>query len=362
MNHRIPLFVALVAASLAAAGPALAAGPAMRMALVRDGSVCASVDGSPLRCFATGSSKPRLPVWSRDGNRIAFIDDGAPANALASLVVIDVHGQVQSRTALKPVASGEVRSGMRFVESLQWLSADRVVVSGSINPSSTEHLVVDLLRGGVVAEHVDDAGGASFSPDGQHVLTIDGAPHFSAPASRAPVLRLDGQELLKGLPADTAAMGRARWAADGNAFALAAQPASGPWRLVLGQVATGGARWVDLPFDWGAGSKAPTLFWSGTELHLQRLVPAPRTGAAAATAAAPGARAQSVEDWVWSGPLQAGAWKRAAVPALDPARAAAALRAAALAVSPVPGALDADLWCTGCALDRVARRSGADPD
>ncbi|MBB2486904.1 hypothetical protein H5407_16875 [Mitsuaria sp. WAJ17] len=121
------------------------------------------------------SSRARLPAWSRDGSRIAYIDDADPGSALAWLVVIDPQGRALSRLPIKPLAVGEGCSGMRFVESLEWLGSDRVVASGSLNPSSTESLVFDLGRNAVVAEYVDDGRGASFSPDGRHVLLVEGA-------------------------------------------------------------------------------------------------------------------------------------------------------------------------------------------
>ena len=363
MSRQLSTIAVAIGWSLAVGSLAAPPGPGIRIAAVRDGAVCVSVEGSALRCFGAASSKARLPVWSRDGTRIAYVEDANSQSALASLVVIDQHGQVQSRTAIKPVASGEVRSGMRFVEALDWVGSDRVVVSGSINPSSTESLLVDLLRGAVVGEYVDDARGASFSPDGKHVVTVDGAPHFTAPGARAPVLRLDGHEVLTGLHTDLSTAGRAKWSADGITFALAAQEASGRMRLVLGHAASNSARWVDLPFAVPATNKAPTLFWSGNDLHLQRTGTAARaTAGAAAVPAAPGARNLSIEDQVLSAGQRSGTWKRSAEPSVDPARAAAGLRSAVLAKPLQTGVRDVDVWCTGCALDRVSRRSGIDAD
>lgn len=310
-----------------------------------------------MRCLGTGLSKARLPVWSRDGTRIAYIDEADPASALAMLVVIDQHGQVQSRIAIKPIVKGEVPSGMRFVESLEWIGNDRVVASGSVNPSSTENLVFDLLTHSVVGEYIDDARGAAFSPDGRHVLLVDGSPHFAAAGTHAPALRLDGQEVLEGFHADSGVTGQVRWSADGTRFALTAHDATGKTRLVLGHAPTRSARWVDLPAAASDSDRTSALFWSGSRLHLQRL--STTVQASTGRMAGPGARSATTEEHVLDASQRASVWKRSTAAAVDPVRAAAELRSAALMGSLLTtGAKDADVWCSGCALDKVARRHG----
>ena len=356
--------LALVAgASLCVASSAAPPLSGMRIAAVRDGKVCVSLDGGALHCFGSAASKARLPAWSRDGTRIAYIDQSDPGAALAWLVVTNPNGQPLSRLPIKPLALGEVRSGMRFVESLEWLDSDRVVASGTINPSSTESLVFDLGRGAVVAEYVDDGRGASFSPDGRHVLLVEGAPHFSGPGGRAPVLSLNGQAVLADLHADPGAVGPVRWSADGTRFALTARDAAGRRRLVVGHAQTKAARWVDLPSPPSDADPAPELFWSGHELHVQRLVPVEkRERATEAKGKAPGARPLSVDDQVLSSDPRDGTWKRADKPAANPFQAAARLRSATLGHSLPADVQDADLWCRACALDQIARRRGAAAD
>lgn len=361
MNRLLSMMaVALVAgASLSAGSSAAPSLSGLRIAAVRDGQVCVSLDGGALHCFGTTASRARLPAWSRDGSRIAYFDDADPGSALAWLVVIDPQGRALTRLPIKPLAAGEVRSGMRFVESLEWLGSDRVVASGSLNPSSTESLVFDLGRNAVVAEYMDDGRGASFSPDGRHVLLVEGAPHFTSGDTRAPVLSLNGQAVLAGLPVDLSAIGPVRWSADGTRFALTARDASGLHRLVLGHAQTKAARWVDLPPAPSDAAPAPELFWSGHDLHVQRLVPGERQGAASeAKGSAPGARQLRMDDHVLSTDQRESRWKRVAEPAVNPVHAAATLRATTLGHSLPAGVLDADVWCKSCALDLVARRRG----
>jgi hypothetical protein len=336
----------------------------MRFASVRDGAVCVSVDGTALRCLTAEKSKARLPVWSRDGNRIAYVDEASPGSALAWLVVIDQHGQVLSRLAIKAVGNGEVRSGMRFVEALEWVAADRLVVSGSINPSSSEYLVFDLITGTVWGGYIDDARGAEFSPDGQHVLTVNGAAHFTARGARAPVLTLDDRPVVSGLNADLTSVGKPSWSADSRSFAIAARDAAGQMQVVLGEAASKTARWVHLPFSVAAADRAPILFWAGNELHIQRIVTAPlNTANGTSQMAKIGARNVAVEDYVLGVGTGGAAWKRVTKPVVAPAKAAATLRASVAATQRAASAQqDLDVWCSGCELDAVARRNPTTPD
>lgn len=352
--------MALAAGASLSAEPAAAAPlPGLRIAAVRDGQVCVSLDGGALRCFGQASSRARLPAWSRDGERVAYIDEAEPGAALAWLVVTGPQGQPLVRLPIKPLADGEVRSGMRAVEALEWLGSERVVVSGTLNPSSTESLVFDVGRAAVVAEYVDDGRGASFSPDGRHVLLVEGAPHFTGAQARAPVLSLDGKAVLEGLHADLAELGPVRWSTDGTRFALTARDAAGRHRLVLGHAQTSAAHWVDLPPSSPGASAAPALFWSGHELHVQRLVLVGKGRAAVQTArSAPGARQLGIEDQVLSAEQGRSAWKRVPEPVINPVRAAAQLRSAALGQALPAGVVDADVWCRACVLNQVARRRG----
>ncbi|MBB2486903.1 hypothetical protein H5407_16870 [Mitsuaria sp. WAJ17] len=173
------------------------------------------------------------------------------------------------------------------------------------------------------------------------------------------MLSLNGQAVLAGLLVDLAAIGPARWSADGTRFALTARDASGRHRLVLGHAQTKAARWVDLPPVKSDAAPAPELFWSGHDLHVQRLVPGERQGVASeAKGSAPGARQLRMDDHVLSTDQRDSSWKRVAEPAANPVHAAATLRATTQGHSLPAGVLDADVWCRSCALDLVARRRG----
>ena len=129
--------IQLVGAYAAIIGSAHAAQP-LHIAFVQDRAICTIIDSAPTNCFGAVNVQISLPVWSRDGTKIAYIENTNSAQALATLVIVDKFGQGLSRTAIKPLPNGEVRSGMRFVESVEWIGPEQVAVSGSVNPSTTE--------------------------------------------------------------------------------------------------------------------------------------------------------------------------------------------------------------------------------
>lgn len=343
---------------------------ATRITFVQNNAVCTVGASAVQRCLAASNLRVRLPVWSRDGNRIAYIEDTNSDRALSTLVVSDPFGQVLARVPLKPVARNEVRSGMRQVESIEWLTSDQIVVSGTINPSSTEHLVVNLLQLAVTSEYVDDGQGAAFSPDGKHVAVIEGAPHFASVSGRAPVLMVDGREVFTKFDADASNLGRPVWSADSSTVAVPLRNDSGKQGVVYLNIHNAASRWVDLPFaDQGRNGGAAAVFWSGGALHVQRkasVVPSKlgmgQSSAPDAASTGPGAAVTAVQDWTLQVSRTAAGWRQVQTPAVNPELAAQALRRQAAATRLPANARDVDVWCAACALDLVARRSGAAHD
>ena len=160
MNHARVLLALATVLALSSQQPAVAQ-PAGRAAVVKGKSLCL-VERTAANCLKPGLGDVRLPLWSKDGEKVAFIESTPATQALAMLRVVDRHGQSQLALPIKPVVHGETNSGMRAVESLQWVDAHRIAVSGSVNPSSQETLVVDLQQGSVSDEYIDDGGGLAL--------------------------------------------------------------------------------------------------------------------------------------------------------------------------------------------------------
>jgi hypothetical protein len=132
-----------------------------------------------------------LPVWSKDGTRIAYIADIDKHRALADLLVIDSHsGSKITDVLIRPVTTGEGED-MRFIETLEWLTPDKIVAAGSVNLSTEKGVIIDLITGKEVMNYYDDSGSAVYSPDGSHVAYISGAPHFSPESLQNPTLNID---------------------------------------------------------------------------------------------------------------------------------------------------------------------------
>ena len=152
MNKRILFAPCAAASTLALAltfgfAPVTEAASPVLSVMVKGTEICVRQEKGPMNCFAGSSATKSLPVWSKDGSKIAYIEAADKTLALANLVVIDQYGQVIQRMSIKPNVPGEVQSGMRFVESVEWLTRDSIVVSGTVNPSTTEYNVFDLATG-----------------------------------------------------------------------------------------------------------------------------------------------------------------------------------------------------------------------
>jgi hypothetical protein len=106
----------------------------IRTVMVVGNEICMQ-SGNGARVFLTHDGVPKaLPVLSKNGKNSAFIESAASNFALAKLIVVDSTGKSIANIPVHPFSPTEVYSGMRFVNALEWLTNDRLAVSGSINP------------------------------------------------------------------------------------------------------------------------------------------------------------------------------------------------------------------------------------
>ena len=275
MMRKLALAVTALAGIAAFPGhSARAATPsAVLEAGIVQGALVAGPAGGTLTSLAKGGPPRGLPAISPDGTHIAFVQLADKRVALADVVVVALNGQVVSRTKVEPVLADTAYSGMQAIESLRWISPERIAVRGSINPSQSQYYVIEVAYGRIVADFTDDASSAAFSPDGLHVAALSGSPHFGP---GAPVLSLDGKPVWQALRGATLAGGPS-FSPDGASLAWAARDAAGHATLdvwngaTLRQAAVPAApdALLDVGWRWAhatvtAQSAGRTLAWAET--------------------------------------------------------------------------------------------------
>ncbi len=358
MNHPLATF-ATVALALAASAAHAQANATIHTVMLRGTTLCIGLPQQPLHCLADDKTAKAMPLWSQDGTRIAYIAQERKSPALAWLVVIDRHGKLLSKSAIKPELPGEIRSGMRFVEALQWLGKDKIVVSGSVNPGTTEYNVIDLSSGKTVKEFFDDGHVTSFSPDGQHYTSLSGSPHFTPTAQRAPILNIDNVAVLNDAERSLAFPDQAQWSPDSRSVAIHAVDSSGnTHHVVHWNLGAKRATITPLPL---ASSAPQAMFWLAGNLQVQQKVLNPHPLAADI---APGLVNFINQAWRSSpglplnqsaAPIQWVPTDMAASP--DPQAKGRSLRARLeKAAQPGSGA-QADFWCQDCELSALPRQN-----
>jgi hypothetical protein len=130
-----------------------------------------------------------LLVQSKDGSRFAFVRESK--GELADIVVMRPDGTGFREIHFRPVEANV--SGMRGLEELAWISGQRLVAAGSVNPSTAEYAVIDTETGKEVGGYLVDGFGWEASPDGSHVAYVGYIPHFTPEASRRPQFCLDDE-------------------------------------------------------------------------------------------------------------------------------------------------------------------------
>jgi hypothetical protein len=291
------------------------------------------------RQLTTDGLPKSFPVWSKDGTRIAF-ERGAEGRALADLVTMRPDGTGLQVVPFRPIEANVL--GMRFVEGIEWISDQRVVVYGGVNPSTVEYAVVDLAAGKEVKWYAVDGFEWTASPDGSHAAYVGGIPHFTPEADRRPQLCLDDECVMgqpfRGYPqsGSHAEFGTPPvWSPDGKAVAIATENYATKARAFIVRPLNG--RPSAYPFPAGV-SDPFQLAWDSKGLVV--------TSGSLVWRLRPGASALAQVD--------------EHADATDLARAGQ-MRAALARTLAKGGVADADFWCESCPLRTLPRRRTNNP-
>ncbi len=219
MKNRSRLFALLLTLAVGL-GYAFAQSSAVKAVYVKSNNLFTiGADGKPQQLTFDGIPKGN-PLWSKDGTKIAFerkIDRGV---ALDNLIVIDPEtGQTLATLLICPTSPGE-EYDVRYIEGFEWLTEDKIVAKGSIDPSSTHTFVYDINTGKELTDYVDHDGGAVFSPDGEHAATRNGSPHFTPEPDRAPELDIDNQRVYPANGIHPVFLSKPAWSQDSEKVAV----------------------------------------------------------------------------------------------------------------------------------------------
>ena len=325
--------------------------PAIQSVFVLNSEIYISTPGgNSVRQLTDDGLGKSLPVWSPDGKEIAFVRASARPG-LGDIVLLSPTGQELLAAAFR--SSDANVAGMRFIEELQWISAERLMVSGSVNPSTGEYAVLDARTGKEIGGYLADGLGLAFSPDGKHVAYEAAVPHFTPVEERRPRLCLDDgcdpRRASGGYPSDPERHIEFAtypvWSPSSSMVAVLAQDYRTNGLLLIAQSAGGQA--MEFPLPASSPGRSILQNGSGNET-LYRIYWGGETVFAVAG------------DTAWKLEPRG----TALIPVLPESvptgdiTAALQLRRAEAARFKALGARQVDSWCASCALRLLPRRNG----
>lgn len=207
--------------SVLASSAVIAADADLQAVFIKDGEIFTLEGNHPHQITNDGVAKS-LPVWSKDGKKIAFSQLADPQLAIGVLRVIDQSGDTIATIPIAP-RNSEIKYSIRGVETIEWLSDRKIAISGTVNPSTTENQIIDISSGSVLQNFFDDGYGASYSADGRHFAYVGGAPHFAARNTWEPNLLIDNRRVFPPPGVRVRFLNAPQWSPQGNTLAIIAQ-------------------------------------------------------------------------------------------------------------------------------------------
>jgi hypothetical protein len=211
---------------------------------------------------------------------------------------------------------------------VQWLSSNRISLSGSIDPSAAEYVTVEIPTGKEIDDYVDQGMGAAYSPDGESIAYVEGSPHFTPVSERVPNLQVNGRRIYPKEGLHVVFLSKPAWSPDGLNLAIVGEGYLSPDRSLVECTLAMACSKFPLPAQFVSDSYKTS--WSDEGITLS-------------------AGAQSWAQHSLSAAL---------VPEMhDPFVRREALEKELKAQIQEGGGKDTDVWCQNCALARYPRRT-----
>jgi len=235
--------------------------PSRKVVFIRDGNVYRGDAAGHVRQLTSDGVPKWALVWSRDGEKLAFMREAR--DSLGNLVVMTDSGEEVAVIQVQPVGSGPL---LRFVETVQWVTPTRVAIGGSVNPSTTALLIMDIETGKQVGEVDSDVGDPVFSPDGGHDASLSGSPHFTPEEFAEPELDIDGKRVYPAQHVKVNFLTEPIWSPDGKKLTVLAADEKSKTYSVITWRADGPLLTIPIPASWD--DLKADMFWSDGTLML----------------------------------------------------------------------------------------------
>jgi hypothetical protein len=261
-------FFALLLTFAVGIGYMFAQGADIKAAYLKDGDIFTiGANGQSRRLTYDGIPKD-FPLWSKDGTKIAFLRKTDRGTASGNLVVIDPEtGLTEANILIRPVSPKE-GNNIRYIEKIEWLTADKIAAAGSINPSTEDTIVLDARTGEEFTDYTDDAGGAVFSPDGGHAAAETGSPHWTPTVGAEPELDIDFQRVYPAKGVNVTLLSKPAWSEDSGKIAVVVEDYQSKLRSIALCGVQGGCESTALPASESDPNDRFQIQWNGGRVYV----------------------------------------------------------------------------------------------
>lgn len=262
---RLAVFV--IALGILLPSSAAASDPTGKAVYLDENEIYSVDTAGHVRQLTSDGVRKWLPVWSQDGQRIAFMREAPKHDSLGDLIVMSESGEKLTEIHVDPADPKEKRQ-MPYVDSLQWISPDRVAAGGA-DIYSYEVDVFDIKTGEEVDETNSQEIDVVFSPDGKHFASFMGMAHFTPEEDREPEMDIDNKRVYPPEHGKVSflKLNEPVWSQDSSKLAIAAKDEKANKFVLVIWRTDGPLVTLPLPVSWD--QIEADLFWQDNKLLVQ---------------------------------------------------------------------------------------------